>query len=116
MENPKHPKTQPEEMKRENCGPCFGKLVHQSSRGCNFGTRSPSDAHHTLLEISIRGIQRLSEKHWSMVPCFFWFSQKKRRLGPQNGSGSSGPEKLLKIVSCAETKKLKETVVGPQVD
>ena len=44
---------------------------------------------------------------------------KKRRLGPQNGSGSSGPEKLLKIVSCAtikETEKLKETMVGVQVD
>ena len=27
------------------------------------------------------------------------------RLGPQNGSGSSGPEKLLKIVSCTETEK-----------
>jgi hypothetical protein len=43
---------------------------------------------------------------------------KKRRLGPQNGSGSSGPEKLLKIVNCAtikETEKLKETVVGVQV-
>ena len=32
---------------------------------------------------------------------------KKRRLGPQNGSGSLGPEKLLKIVNCAETEKLK---------
>ena len=41
---------------------------------------------------------------------------KKRRLGPQNGSGSSGPEKLLKIVSCAETEKLKEEMVGPQVE
>ena len=40
---------------------------------------------------------------------------KKRRLGPQNGSRSSGLEKLLKIVSCAETEKLKETIVGPQV-
>ena len=30
---------------------------------------------------------------------------KKRRLGPQNGSGSLGPEKLLKIVNCAETEK-----------
>ena len=39
---------------------------------------------------------------------------KKRRLGPQNGSGSLGPEKLLKIVSCE--KKLKETMVGPQVE
>ena len=41
---------------------------------------------------------------------------KKRRLGPQNGSGSSGPEKLLKIVSYAETKKLKEKMVGAQVE
>ena len=39
---------------------------------------------------------------------------KKRRLGSQNGSGSSGPEKELKIVSCAKTKKLKETMVGPK--
>ena len=41
---------------------------------------------------------------------------KKRRLGPQNGSGSSGPGKLLKIVNCAETEKLKETMVEPQVE
>ena len=44
---------------------------------------------------------------------------KKHRLGPQNGSRSSRPEKLLKIVNCAtikETKKLKETMVGPQVE
>jgi len=29
----------------------------------------------------------------------------KRCLGHQNGSGSSGPEKLLKIVSCATIKE-----------
>ena len=43
---------------------------------------------------------------------------KKLRLGPQNRSRSSRPEKLLKIVNCAtiyETKKLEETVVGVQV-
>ena len=42
---------------------------------------------------------------------------KKCRLGPQNGSGSSGPEKLPKIVNCAtikETGKLKEKMVGVQ--
>ena len=39
---------------------------------------------------------------------------KKRRLGRQNGFGSLGPKKLLKI--CAETEKLKETMVGPQVE
>ena len=41
---------------------------------------------------------------------------KKRRLGPQNGSGSLGPEKLQKIVSSAKTEKLKEKMVGPQVE
>jgi len=44
---------------------------------------------------------------------------KKCCLGPQNGSGSLGPEKLLKIVNYAtikETKKLKETMVGVQVE
>ena len=41
---------------------------------------------------------------------------KKRRLRPQNSSGSSGPEKLLKIVNCVETEKLKEAMVGVQVE
>jgi hypothetical protein len=44
---------------------------------------------------------------------------KKRHLGPQNGSESSGPKKLLKIVNCAtikETEKLKETMVWVQVE
>ena len=45
--------------------------------------------------------------------------RKKHRLGPQNGSGSSGPDKMLKIVNYAtikEIKKLRETMVGPQVE
>ena len=41
---------------------------------------------------------------------------KKHRLGPQNSSGSSGPEKLLKIVNCAETEKMKEAMLGVQVE
>jgi hypothetical protein len=44
---------------------------------------------------------------------------KKHCLGPQNSSGSSGPEKLPKIVNCAtikETEKMKETMVGVQVE
>jgi len=44
---------------------------------------------------------------------------KKCRLGPQNGFGSLGPKKLLKIVNCAtikETEKLKEVMVGVQVE
>jgi hypothetical protein len=31
---------------------------------------------------------------------------KKRRLGPQNGSESSGPEKLLKIVNYQNCQKI----------
>jgi hypothetical protein len=31
---------------------------------------------------------------------------KKRRLGPQNGSGSSGPEKLPKIVNYQNCQKI----------
>ena len=34
---------------------------------------------------------------------------KKRRLGPQNSFGSSGPEELLKIVNCATIKETKKT-------
>ena len=41
---------------------------------------------------------------------------KKRCLWSQNGSGSLGPENLLKIVSFAETEKMKETMVGTQVE
>jgi len=47
------------------------------------------------------------------------FSKKKHRLGPQNDSESLGPEKLLKIVNYAtirENKKLKEAMVGVQVE
>ena len=44
---------------------------------------------------------------------------KKCRLGPQNGFRSLGPEKIPKIVNCAtikETGKLKEAMVGVQVE
>jgi hypothetical protein len=70
---------------------------------------------HTFLERSIRGIQLLCEKYQSITHVSPNFP-KKRRLRPQNGSGSSGPEKLLKIVNCAETEKLKEAMVGVQVE
>ena len=41
---------------------------------------------------------------------------KKCRLGPQNSSESSGPEKWLKIVSYAEIEKLKELEMGVQTE
>ena len=60
----------------------------------------------------------MSEKKWSKSHVSLGVP-KKRRLGPQNDSKSSGLEKLLKIVNCAtikETKKPKETMVGPKVE
>ena len=69
--------------------------------------------HNTLLEISISGLQLLSETHVALG------FPKKRRLGPKNGSGSLGPKKLQKTVNCAtnkETEKLKETMVGFQME
>ena len=47
-----------------------------------------------------------------VAPCF----PKKHRLRPQNNSGSSGPKKLLKMVNYVETEKLKEGIVGVQVE
>ena len=44
---------------------------------------------------------------------------KKHHLGPQNSSGGLGREKIAKIVNCVtnkETGKLKETLVGVQVE
>jgi hypothetical protein len=44
---------------------------------------------------------------------------KKCCLGPQNGSGSSRPKKLPKIVNCAtikETEKLEETMMAVHVE
>ena len=60
----------------------------------------------------------MREQHVSVDHVAFVFP-KKCSLGPQNGFGSSGPEKLPKIVNCAtnkETEKLKETMVGVQVE
>ena len=37
-------------------------------------------------------------------------------LMPQNGSGCTGPENLLKIVSCAECEKLQELMVRVQME
>jgi hypothetical protein len=57
----------------------------------------------------------LGEKHQSTIYVAPHFP-KKRHLRPQNSSRSSGPEKLLKIVNCAETEKIKEVMVGVQVE
>ena len=38
------------------------------------------------------------------------------RLGLQNGSRSSRTEKMVKIVGCAETEKMKEPMVGIKME
>ena len=87
-------------------GARLGKLVVQLLEGVTLA----SDLHFTC---SIARYKYLSEEYnfgtgnigpWTHVALRF---PKKRRLGPQNSSGSLRPEKLLKIVSCAETYKLK---------
>ena len=102
-------------MKHQNYGPCLGKLVFQIPRGVTL-------AYDLCLIRTIPRYKYLSEDYkfqvsnispWTHVALCF---PKKSRLGPQNDFGSSGPEKMLKIVSCAETEKLKETMVGPQVE
>ena len=93
-------------MKRQNYGPRLGKLVFQLPGGVTL-------AYDLRLTRTIPRYKDISQDYkfgmrkigpWTHVALRF---PKKRRLGPQNGSGSLGPEKLLKIVNCAETEKLK---------
>jgi hypothetical protein len=76
----------------------MGIVDTSTSKGCNFCIRSPFGVLDTPLEISIRGLQLLCEQHQNLFHVAPHFP-KKRRLGPQNGSRSLGPEKLLKIVN-----------------
>ena len=85
---------------QKSCGPCLGKLVHQLPGVITFA----SDLHF-----------RHMISHWKDLSEEYNIPQKCH-LGPQNNSRSSGPEKLLKIVNCAETKKRKEEMVGIQVE
>ena len=54
--------------------------------------------------MSIRALPLWEGQHWSMTHVTRRFP-RKHRLGPQNGSRSLEPEKLLKIVSCATIKE-----------
>jgi hypothetical protein len=82
-------------MKRQkSCGPRLGKSVHQLPGVVTF-------AYDLRFRHMIAHWKDLSEDYNS---CTKFHDEtatypKKRRLGPQNGSGSSGPEKLLKIVN-----------------
>ena len=108
------PKPNPRRRNAKLWAPFLGKLVHQLPGVANWSYylrltcmiarwKDPSEDYD--------GSDFYQKNRWGGFP-------KKLRLGPQNGSGSLGPEKLLKIVNCAtitEIEKLKETVVGVKI-
>ena len=81
---------------QKSCGPRLGKLVHQLPRVVTFAYdlhfrrmiarwKDLSEAYNAREKIaSLDAI--LQHQH----------TQKKHRLGPQNGPGNSGPEKTAK--------------------
>ena len=102
-------------MKHQNYGPRLGKLVHQLPRDVTL-------AYDIRFTCSIPRQKYISEYYnfWCVQrQSNFQFSPdfpKKRHLGPQNDSQSSRPKKLLKIVSCDETEKLKEPMARVQME
>jgi hypothetical protein len=82
-------------MKRQkSCGPRLGKLVHQLPGVVTF-------AYDLRFRRMIARWKDLSEAYNArdkMAKCHFATPTypKKHRLGPQNGPGSSGPEKTAK--------------------
>ena len=101
-----------------NYGPCLGKLIHQLPGDITLAC----DLHLTCTipryKYICKAYNFLCGKHQSIFHVALIFP-KKHHLGPQNGSRCSGPEKLLKIMNYAtikEMEKLKETMVGPQVE
>jgi hypothetical protein len=83
-------------MKRQKSrGPRLGKSVHQLPGVITF-------AYDLCFRRMIAHWKDLSEDYNICTKFHDEILQthpKKHRLGPQNGSGSSGPEKLLKIVN-----------------
>jgi hypothetical protein len=79
---------------QKSCGPRLGKLVHQLPGVVTF-------TYDLRFRHMIAHWKDLSEDYNSCTKFHVAIAiySKKRRLGPQNGSGSSGPEKLLKIVN-----------------
>ena len=78
-------------------GPRLGKSVHQLLVVVNF-------AYDIRFSRMIAHWKDLSKEYNSFTKFHVeilqpQYTPKKHRLGPQNGSGSSVPEKLLKIVN-----------------
>ena len=93
-------------MKRQIVGPVLGKLVHQLP---GVVTLAPNlrlmhtIAHYKDISENYNFWKRNIDPSTHVAPRF----PKKHHLGAQSGSRSSGPKKLLKIVSCATIKETK---------
>ena len=85
----------------------LGLVGQPTSRGHNLVILSPFGVHDTFLERSLRVIQCL--KHASTYDKGPAAGLEKHFLQDQNYSGSSGPEKQLKIVNVAINKEIDET-------
>ena len=75
------------------CGPCWGYLGNQLPSVVTW-------SYDLCLVCTLpHGNISLSTTIFSMGAMGLLWTSKKRRLGVQNNSGSSGPKKLLKIVN-----------------
>jgi hypothetical protein len=84
----------------------MGVVDTSTSQGRNFCIRSPFGALNSSLEISIREIQLLGEKHQSTIHVAPRFSQKT------SFRASKWPRKL-KTAKNSKLPKLPETCFGP---
>ena len=91
-------------MKHQNShGPRLGKSVHQLPGVINFSYDLRFNrmiARWEDLSEDYKNCQNFHDEIFSVVAY-----PKKRHLGPQNGSRSSGPEKMLKIVNYQNFQK-----------
>ena len=92
-------------MKRQkSCRPRLGKLVHQLLGVVNFSY----DLHFRHMIAHWKDLSEEYNIFHKISHCNFATTTypQKHRLGPQNGSRSSGPEKLLKIVNCQKCQNV----------
>jgi hypothetical protein len=80
---------------QKSCGPHLGKSVHQLPGVVTFAY----DLHFRSMIAHWKDISEEYNNCTKFCEICAATYPKKHRLGPENGSGISGPEKLLKIVN-----------------
>jgi hypothetical protein len=100
-------------MKRQkSCGPRLGKLVHQLPGVITFAY----DLRFRRVIARWKDLSKAYNARDKITSLDATTYPKKHRLGPQNGPRSSGPEKTAKNSKLSKTEKLKEAMVGVQVE